>query len=1368
MDALERAESSAKAGPGGIQQFSVRVCVIECRDLKGKNKNSMSDPVCYVRCCGQSQHTTIEKKTLSPYWEQMFFFNLKITKDEFLDGKIQFQVYNANTFTRNELIGSFEFDMTRVYGEDDHELYRKWVGLYNADLGSELQGYLRCSIVVLGPGDVPANHEDDDDDEEVEGEDLQKMVLLPPQIERIGYELKVRAYRAEKLPKTDTFGKTDAYVLAQFASESMKTDYKKENFDPIWNTELRLPVYVPTMSDRIAVRVVDYDKVGDDEPIATMNFRWSSILTDHFGPAWVNLYGAYPISMRDRAQISKLVSMIARIKNGDMPTSCYKGRVLLTLLAEQTDEPKLGSDQIAPCEEPETAKYVLWADLFMATEVPVKTLDKVRVSVKMGHHELKSKKAEMEAGKVEYYQQFEEKEMEWPKDLAQVPDVIVDVESVSTIMGASRVGYIRLRVEDIAGFARQPEWHTIVPDKTSSVYTEGEVSGFLLMRLCFGLDQKNPDGTPTRPKRHEMLAPKKIPFQVRAHLYQAKELPAADATGTSDPFVLVTYGGRQAKTRVVQKSLYPVWYQTLCLNVSLPEDPLLAPPLIVSIYDHNSVSKNTLIGRVEVPFNQMTRHVANEPRWHELYVGDTDEKEGSLLASFQLLPIMEAAREPVPSIRPPMRPCVVEFQCIGLRGLVPKRLQSVNKPYIQINCGDYRTFKKTTPSAEPTATSPNILEVLHFKLDLPLNQLYAPTLNARVLDSGMTTRLLGTTSIPLAPYIPWTNDEKPQNNLPEKAESIPGAEEDPDLAAESVPELTPEEQRAKEEAERIKAERQRMFDLIPEDVKDANEKVGERLEMSTGEPVDEDESDSKAGGGVRTMPDVPDTKIHGSDPEAEKEKDTPKFQWELEFELKNPPFDEFPLWRGQKFGLSTFSRFFADKSRPMGTRTCVGKIKGNLSVFQAEDAQLVAKEVAQAALRKKYEPRPFVVRAYILRGRQMVPVSSSGKATPYLKLSNGTAKENIIIDKKNKKSKTLKPDFYKCYEIPATIPGNSELAIEVWDANLVGSDELMGRTTIDLETRLLSEEWRSWKEKPIEWRTLWSPASSFPQGKIEMWLEIMTPEEARLNPPKPIQAPSIEGWELRVVIWNTKDVVFKDIKSGSPLKKMAEMEAGIEDDSQLKKSQKKSFCQEMCSCSNDFMNQDKSDIFLTGKMELTKDQQETDVHWRSTNGIGNFNWRFVFPLTLPCHVPRLKLQIWDKNMLSANDSIAEAVLHLGGVFKAAYRTKQNQTIRKQWLVMTHPMYSGPQGQVEMSLDVVSEKYAKATPSGKGQNTPNQDPFLPPPERPETSFPPWAVHKMAKFTYRAYRKRIIFWGIVGIVAIVAVLFLILVLYLSLRR
>ena len=39
-----------------------------------------------------------------------------------------------------------------------------------------------------------------------------------------------------------------------------------------------------------------------------------------------------------------------------------------------------------------------------------------------------------------------------------------------------------------------------------------------------------------------------------------------------------------------------------------------------------------------------------------------------------------------------------------------------------------------------------------------------------------------------------------------------------------------------------------------------------------------------------------------------------------------------------------------------------------------------------------------------------------------------------------------------------------------------------------------------------------------------------------------------------------------------------------------------------------------SDIFVKGWLEgMKEDKQQTDVHYRSLTGEGNFNWRFIFP-----------------------------------------------------------------------------------------------------------------------------------------------------------
>lgn len=66
------------------------------------------------------------------------------------------------------------------------------------------------------------------------------------------------------------------------------------------------------------------------------------------------------------------------------------------------------------------------------------------------------------------------------------------------------------------------------------------------------------------------------------------------------------------------------------------------------------------------------------------------------------------------------------------------------------------------------------------------------------------------------------------------------------------------------------------------------------------------------------------------------------------------------------------------------------------------------------------------------------------------------------------------------------------------------------------------------------------------------------------------------SYELRVVIWNTEDVLLEE--------------------------------------SNILTGEKCSDIFVKGWLEgMKEDKQQTDVHYRSLTGEGNFNWRFIFP-----------------------------------------------------------------------------------------------------------------------------------------------------------
>lgn len=115
---------------------------------------------------------------------------------------------------------------------------------------------------------------------------------------------------------------------------------------------------------------------------------------------------------------------------------------------------------------------------------------------------------------------------------------------------------------------------------------------------------------------------------------------------------------------------------------------------------------------------------------------------------------------------------------------------------------------------------------------------------------------------------------------------------------------------------------------------------------------------------------------------------------------------------------------------------------------------------------------------YVLKGKSLTPKDST-TSDPYLIIKLG---KTTITDKESLRPKTCNPGFYTSYDITATLPGASTLAIECWDDDGFDFPDLIGVTKIDLEDRYFNKEWREKypAKKPIEERTLFVPKSSAP------------------------------------------------------------------------------------------------------------------------------------------------------------------------------------------------------------------------------------------------------------------------------------------------
>uniref|UniRef100_A0A8D0N6G3 C2 domain-containing protein n=1 Tax=Sus scrofa TaxID=9823 RepID=A0A8D0N6G3_PIG len=848
---------------------------------------------------------------------------------------------------------------------------------------------------------------------------------------------------------------------------------------------------------------------------------------------------------------------------------------------------------------------------------------------------------------------------------------------------------------------------------------------------------------------------KKQAFQLRAHMYQARSLFAADSSGLSDPFARVFFINQSQCTEVLNETLCPTWDQMLVFDNlelygeahELRDDP---PIIVIEIYDQDTMGKADFMGRTFAkPLVKMADEAYCPPRfppqleYYQIYRGNATA--GDLLAAFELLQIGPAGKADLPPINGPVdmdrgpimpvpvgiRPVLskyrIEVLFWGLRDLKRVNLAQVDRPRVDIECAGKGVQSSLIHNYKK---NPNFNTLVKwFEVDLPENELLHPPLNIRVVDCRAFGRytLVGSHAVSsLRRFIYRPPDRSAPNwntsgRLPQGCRVLYKAGRPSRPAGEVVVNMEPEVPVKKletmvqldatsdavvkvdvadEEKERKKKKKKGSSEEPEEEEPDESmldwwskyfasiDTMKEQLRQREASGIDLEEKEETDNTEALKGPMKGKEKARAAKEEKKKRTQIPGPSQASEVpEKKKPKIDELKVYPKEleaefdnfEDWLHTFNLLRGktgdDEDGSTEEERIVGRFKGSLCVYKVPLPEDVSREAGYDPTYGMFQGIPsndpinVLVRVYVVRATDLHPADINGKADPYIAIRLG---KTDIRDKENYISKQLNPVFGKSFDIEASFPMESMLTVAVYDWDLVGTDDLIGETKIDLENRFYSKH-----------RATCGIAQTYSIHGYNIWRDPMKPSQilTRLCKEGKVDGPHF-GPPGRVKVSNRVFTGPSEIEDENGQRKPTEEHVAL-----LALRHWEDIPRVGCRLvpehveTRPLLNPDKPGI-EQGRLELwvdmfpmdmpapgtpldisprkpKKDKQDTDVHYHSLTGEGNFNWRYLFPFDYLAaeekivisrkesmfswdetqyKIPaRLTLQIWDADHFSADD-----------------------------------------------------------------------------------------------------------------------------------
>ncbi|VDK69080.1 unnamed protein product [Litomosoides sigmodontis] len=762
-------------------------------------------------------------------------------------------------------------------------------------------------------------------------------------------------------------------------------------------------------------------------------------------------------------------------------------------------------------------------------------------------------------------------------------------------------------------------------------------------------------------------------WQMRASILWARDLLSTDRYG-SRVFVRVVFLNRCQETAVIENTVDPIWNETLIFKriiicggvTSVRKDP---PALMVEVCSESFNSSETFLGRFMTTPSVISLATDRRgmPTWFPLSFRK-DKQKGALLALFELF-LYEGQALHIAPLKPPrkkntryavarsvcpiLKHFTVQILCWGVRDLpryqVGYELSSVRNPFVEIRIGDKIARSDVIEDAKRNPNFKRPLIILN-EVQLPVHFYYAPPLTFNLYDRRSFGREphIGICVVQdFAKYI---------NKLPKRMKR--------DIHSwRKYDEILLSEEAYEEALEMRDSELYFFGDCIIDWWSKYYSSIGE-CEKAPGY------SDS----GIEKLRVLPCALEDVSEYSGFSDfLDTFVFRKMTKGNIETP---ELRLPRGE-----LKARIFIRKGNKV-PNACFG-----------------LPTVEFAGVTK------CTVRVYIVRAFDLVSRRKDGTCDAYISVKCGTKKKKNL--RKDYRPSSLNPLFGQMIEMEVEIPMEKNLVVSVMDRHRILSDNEIGYTVIDLENRLLTQfratvglsqqytikgplVWRDqltplgilkrycmkmnypvpeilmkgndvgitmagvtvWlsdiENSPptraeilgrplqrmnlvlehVETRPLYSAVNADSEcGKLEMFVDLFPHTIGPVPPPLNISPRRPHKFQLRVAVWSVRNVILTKRTMGKPA----------------------------------------ADIYLKVFLNGSDKEEKTDVHYRSLDGYGSFNWRFIFDFDFDIwekkiamytkkHLlskkslllvdPILFVQIWDNNKFGKDGYVGQLALDL--------------------------------------------------------------------------------------------------------------------------